>query len=98
MYKGKKEIKLSKLKKLNFLLQKIMSRLLGKLASNYPSRLTLLNQKPIILEPITIHSPNLIFRRELKVKAGAGAGAGKGKKGAAMVKPKLEVETDAHKE
>ena len=75
-----------------------MSRLLGRLTSSYSSRLTILNQKPIILEPIIIASPNLISRRELKVKAGAGAGAKAGKKGATMVKPKLEVETDAHKE
>ena len=76
----------------------MMSRLLGRLTSSYSSRLTILNQKPIILEPVTIASTNLISRRELKVKAGAGAKAAGGKKGATMVKPKLEVETDAHKE
>ena len=55
--------------------------------------------KPVVFEPV-VFAPTLISFRGLKIKgAGAkGGGGAAGKKGAAMVKPKLEVEEDAHKE
>ena len=64
-------------------------------------RLSCLNNaahlKPIKFEAVVTMAPQLTVPcRGLKVPAKKAAG-GKGKKGAAMVKPDLDVETDAHK-
>ena len=64
-------------------------------------RLSCLNNaahlKPIKFEAVVTMAPLLTVPcRGLKVPAKKAAG-GKGKKGAAMVKPDLDVETDAHK-
>ena len=64
-------------------------------------RLSCLNNaahlNPIKFEAVVTMAPPLTVPcRGLKVPAKKAAG-GKGKKGAAMVKPDLDVETDAHK-
>ena len=53
--------------------------------------------KPLVFEPVVL-APTLICTRGLKIKKDAKGGGAAGKKGAAMVKPTLEVEEDAHKE
>ena len=77
-----------------------MSRLglLGGLKLRPPYVTNIFQFQPLKMEPVS-SAPILISFRGLKMpkKAAGGSGGAKGKKGAAMVKPDLDVETDAFK-